>query len=66
MRVNMRGDGTLVVTKKGLLGREKVEKHNFVVELMLNDKTMEVEGALVVDTETDAQWQLIAAQLLRR
>ena len=62
----MRGDGTLVVTKKGLLGREKVEKHNFVVELMLNDKTMEVEGALVVDTETDAQWQLIAAQLLRR
>lgn len=66
MRLNVGTSPAVTSKRKGLLGRGKIDKHSFVVELMLNDDTMEVEGALVVDSETDRQWQLIAAQLLRK
>ena len=65
MRLNV-GSQAVTSTRKHLLGKDTIEKHSYAVELMLNDDTMQPEGALVVDLETDRQWQLIAARLLRQ
>ncbi len=74
MRLNV-GNATVSKVTSELVGtgldgkdlwNDKLHKHTFAVELMINDETLEVEGALVVETETDKQWQLIAGQLLHK
>lgn len=42
----------------------KKKKHSFSIDLVLDPKNGEVKGALVVENETDKEWQLVGVKQL--